>query len=280
MDLGPVLKMTLCTTRNGKATFLYSTGRGEAAGESTCGQAGAGGAQTRRRAGAGPAEPRGAAGPLSPPTGPREPRVRRGGQVRAHGREKPAAVAVLTQKQPSRENCSNGQSGSFHAKTQEPTHQEAVTIARRCVPNIGAPEYVKQMLTGRKKGRKHHTIIEGDVNAVLSTKDGSCCQKLGKETRDRNYVRPRGPTRHTEHSAQRQRRPRSYRLHTAPSPGRSREGPKASLSRSKRWPSRQVPLLPMAAWSQKSVTEGALGKSEICGNETTHSGTTKESKEK
>ena len=39
-------------------------------------------------------------------------------------------------------------------------------------PNIGAPEYIKQKLTEPSGGTNSNTMIVGDFNAPLSTKDG------------------------------------------------------------------------------------------------------------
>ena len=53
-------------------------------------------------------------------------------------------------------------------------------------PNIGAPQYVRQMLTSMKEEINSNTIIVGDFNAPLTTMDRSTKQKINKETQTLN----------------------------------------------------------------------------------------------
>ena len=52
--------------------------------------------------------------------------------------------------------------------------------------NIGAPQYVKQMLTSMKGEIHNNTIIVGDFNTPLITMDRSTKQKIIKETQTLN----------------------------------------------------------------------------------------------
>ena len=49
-------------------------------------------------------------------------------------------------------------------------------------PNIGAPQYVRQMLTSMKGEINSNTIIVGDFNAPLTPRDRSTKQKINKKT--------------------------------------------------------------------------------------------------
>ena len=53
-------------------------------------------------------------------------------------------------------------------------------------PNIGAPQYVRQMLTKMKGEINNNTIIVGDFNTPLTTMDRSTKQKINKETQTLN----------------------------------------------------------------------------------------------
>ena len=53
-------------------------------------------------------------------------------------------------------------------------------------PNIGAPQYVRQMLTSMKGEINSNTIIVGDFNTQLTPMDRSTQQKISKETQTLN----------------------------------------------------------------------------------------------
>ena len=56
--------------------------------------------------------------------------------------------------------------------------EEDITIINRYAPNIGAPQYVRQI--------KSNTIIVGDFNTPLTPMDRSTKQKIRKETQTLN----------------------------------------------------------------------------------------------
>ena len=64
--------------------------------------------------------------------------------------------------------------------------QEDITIINIYAPNIGAPQYVRQMLTSMKGEINSNTIIVGDFNAPLIPMDRSAKQKINKETQTLN----------------------------------------------------------------------------------------------
>ena len=60
--------------------------------------------------------------------------------------------------------------------------EEDITIINICAPNIGALQYVRQMLKRRKGEINNNTIIVGDFNTPLTPMDRSTKQKINKET--------------------------------------------------------------------------------------------------
>ena len=53
-------------------------------------------------------------------------------------------------------------------------------------PNIGAPQYIRQLLTALKQEIDSNTIIVGDFNTSLTPLDRSSKQKINKETQALN----------------------------------------------------------------------------------------------
>ena len=66
------------------------------------------------------------------------------------------------------------------------TQEEDITIINIYAPNIGAPQYVRQMLTNMKGEINSNTIIVGDFNTSLTLMDTSTKQKINKETQTLN----------------------------------------------------------------------------------------------
>ena len=58
--------------------------------------------------------------------------------------------------------------------------EEDITIIIIYVPNTGAPQYVRQMLTSVKGEMNSNTIRVGDFNTPLTPKDRSTKQKIRK----------------------------------------------------------------------------------------------------
>ena len=63
---------------------------------------------------------------------------------------------------------------------------EDITIINIYAPNIGAPQYVRKMLTSMKGEINNNTIIVGDFNAPLTPMDRSTEQKINKKTQTLN----------------------------------------------------------------------------------------------
>ena len=57
-------------------------------------------------------------------------------------------------------------------------HEEDLTIINTYAPNIGAPQYVRQVLTSMKREINNNTIIVGDLNTPLTPMDRLTTQKM------------------------------------------------------------------------------------------------------
>ena len=58
--------------------------------------------------------------------------------------------------------------------------EEDITIIY--APNIGAPQYVRQILTSMKGETNNNTIMVGDFNTPLTPMDRSTKHKINKES--------------------------------------------------------------------------------------------------
>ena len=64
--------------------------------------------------------------------------------------------------------------------------EEDITIINIYAPNIGAPQYIRQMLTAIKGEIESNTIIMGDFNTPLIPIDRLSGQKINKKTQALN----------------------------------------------------------------------------------------------
>ena len=64
--------------------------------------------------------------------------------------------------------------------------EEAITMVNIYAPNIGAPQYIRQMLTAIKGEINSNTVIVGNFNTPLSPMDRSNKMKINKETQALN----------------------------------------------------------------------------------------------
>ena len=64
--------------------------------------------------------------------------------------------------------------------------EEGITIVNIYAPNIGAPQYIRQILTAIKGEIDSNTITVGDFNTPLSPMDRSSKMKINKETQALN----------------------------------------------------------------------------------------------
>ena len=64
--------------------------------------------------------------------------------------------------------------------------EEDIKIINIYAPNIGAPQYVRQTITSMQEEINSNTVIVGDFNMPLTTKDRSTKQNINKETQTLN----------------------------------------------------------------------------------------------
>ena len=64
--------------------------------------------------------------------------------------------------------------------------EEGITIVNIYAANIGAPQYIRQILTAKKGENNSNTIIVGDFNTPVSSMGRSSIQKISKETQALN----------------------------------------------------------------------------------------------
>ena len=66
--------------------------------------------------------------------------------------------------------------------------EEDTTMINTYAPNIGAPQYVRQVLTSMKGEIYSSTIIVGDFNTALTPMDRSTKHKISKEAQTLNDI--------------------------------------------------------------------------------------------
>ena len=64
--------------------------------------------------------------------------------------------------------------------------EEDITIVNVYVSNIGAPQYIRQTLTGIRGEINSNPVIVGNFNTPLTTMDRSSKQRINKETQTSN----------------------------------------------------------------------------------------------
>ena len=70
--------------------------------------------------------------------------------------------------------------------TQRSVQKEDITTINIYAPNIGAPQYVRQMPASMKGEINSNTIIVGNLNIPLTPMDRTTKQKISKETQTLN----------------------------------------------------------------------------------------------
>ena len=99
----------------------------------------------------------------------------------ANGNQKKAGVAILiSNKIDFKIKTITGDKG--HYIMIKGSIQEYITIVNIYAPNIGEPQYIRQMLTVIKGEIDSNTIIVGDFNTPLSPMDRSSKMKINKDT--------------------------------------------------------------------------------------------------
>ena len=97
--------------------------------------------------------------------------------------------------------------------------EKDITIINIYAPNIGGPQYVRQLLAALKEEIDSNTIILGDFNTSLTPMDRSSKMKINKETEALNDTIDQIDLIFIEHSIQKEQITLSSQVHTEHSPG-------------------------------------------------------------
>ena len=100
----------------------------------------------------------------------------------ANGNRKKVGVAILISDKIDFKikNVTRGKEGHY-IMSKESIQVEDITIINIYAPNIGARQYLRQLLTALKEEIDSNTIIVGDFNTPLSPMDRSSKMKINKE---------------------------------------------------------------------------------------------------
>ena len=105
----------------------------------------------------------------------------------ANGNQKKAGVAILiSDKTDFKIKTITGDKERHYIMSKGSIQEEDITFVNIYAPNIGAPQYIMQMLTDIKGEIDSNTIIVGDFNTPLSPTDRSSKMKINKETQALN----------------------------------------------------------------------------------------------
>ena len=106
-----------------------------------------------------------------------------------NGNEKKVGVAILiSDKTDFKINTIIRDKEGHYIMIKGSTQEEDITIVNIYAPNIGAPQYIRQMLTAIKGEIDSNPIIVGDFNTPLSPMDRSTKMKINKETQALNKI--------------------------------------------------------------------------------------------
>src|SRR3712207_2570811 len=101
----------------------------------------------------------------------------------ANGKEKKAGVAILiSDKIDFKSKTVIRDKDRHYIMIKGTVQQKNITLVNIYAPNIGAPKYIKQLLTDIRGEIDSNTIIVGDFNTPLTPMDRSSKQKINKET--------------------------------------------------------------------------------------------------
>ena len=99
----------------------------------------------------------------------------------ANGNQKKAGVAILiSDKIDFKAKAVKRDKEGHYIMIKGSIQEEDITIINIYVPNIGAPQYVREMLTSMRGEINNNTIIVGDFNTPLTPMDRSTKQKINK----------------------------------------------------------------------------------------------------
>ena len=100
----------------------------------------------------------------------------------ANGKQKKAGVAILIADKIDFQIKNVTRDKEGHYIMIKGSIQEDITTMDIYVPNIGAHQYIRQLLTAIKEEIDSNTIMVGDFNTSLTSMDRSSKMKINKET--------------------------------------------------------------------------------------------------
>ena len=104
----------------------------------------------------------------------------------ANGNQKKAGIAILISDEIDFKIKTIKRDKGHYIMIKGSTQEEDITIVNIYAPNIGEPQYIRQMLTAIKGEIDTNTITVGDFNTPLSPMDRSTKTKINKETQALN----------------------------------------------------------------------------------------------
>ena len=105
----------------------------------------------------------------------------------ANGNQKKAGVAILISDKIDFETKTiTGDKEGHYIMIKGSIQEEDITIVNIYAPQIGGPQYIRQMLAAIKGENNSNTIIVGDFNTPLSPMNRSSKMKINKETQALN----------------------------------------------------------------------------------------------
>ena len=111
----------------------------------------------------------------------------------ANGNEKKAGVAILiSEKIDFKIKTITREKEGHYIMIKGSIQEEDITIVNIYAPNIGTPQYIRQMLTDIKGEIDSNTIIVGEFTTPLSPMDRSSKMKINKETSFKWHIKQDG----------------------------------------------------------------------------------------
>ena len=104
----------------------------------------------------------------------------------ANGNQKKAGVAILVSDKIDFKIKTVSRDEGHYIMIKGSIQEKKITIINNYAPNIGAPQYIRQMLTTMKGKIDSNRIIVGDFNTPLTPMDRSSKHKINKETQALN----------------------------------------------------------------------------------------------
>ena len=102
-------------------------------------------------------------------------------KIHANGDQKIAGVTIFISDKTLQNKVKRDKEGHY-IMIKGSIQEEDITIINIYAPNIGAPQYVRKMLTRMEGEINNSTIIVGDFNTQLTPMERSTKQKINKET--------------------------------------------------------------------------------------------------